>query len=167
MKIRKLMLSASLSLVIASTPLFAEGDHADSHNTHGMAHDKMQMGSHQDQMKSVKLGPGKKSKFKSKKKNFLAYSNLLPLTPGWAVFKTKLTTKSGKDLSPKAKVTGSFEMPGMAMDLPPVKIKRLSASEWELSLQIPMAGYWKVHLDIENEGIKDRVDVKFVTKEAS
>ena len=173
MKIRKMMVTAGLSLVVASTPLFASGDHADSHDSHGSSHDShdsMKMDHDKmdhDKMTPVKLVPAKKSESKSKNRHFLAYSDLVPEIPGWAVFKTRLTTKAGKDLSPDAKISGTLEMPGMAMDSPPVKIKRLSPSEWELSFQIPMAGFWKVHLDVENEGTKDRVDVKFVTKEAS
>ena len=165
----------------AALMLFSANAMADAEN-HGQmnmkssadkhAHMKMEPGhmekahSGSDEMIRSTLGPGRKSEFKSKSGHIKAHAAMLPKTPGWAEFKVKIKDTSGAPLGKDAKVQGNFEMPGMPMDNPAVKVTRLSNEEWQLGLPLKMAGMWKVHLDIDDAGSQDNLQVKFVTKKA-
>lgn len=146
--------SLTLALVLFSAPLQA----AD------MDHGAMGGMDHKQMMQPAQLGENKKSEIFSKRQSFMLGLPQVPVTPGVARLEVTLLGRDQRVIQDGELKSASFEMPGMTMDLPPVAYKKLANGKYELVLQIPMAGLWKLHLLFGSGDVSDEFVVKFVTK---
>ncbi|OGH00380.1 MAG: hypothetical protein A2600_10405 [Candidatus Lambdaproteobacteria bacterium RIFOXYD1_FULL_56_27] len=130
-----------------------------------MDHSQMQGGlDHKQMMQPAQLGENKKSEIFSHNKSFMLGLDQVPVTPGVARFQVALLGRDQRLIQDGELKSASFEMPGMTMELAPVAIKKVANGTFELVLQIPMAGLWKLHLLFSSGDISDEFVVKFVTK---
>lgn len=145
------MMNKSHEIIKKNSRMMVEG--------HNMKHE------HMNNENSISpLVKSKKSQFTSKKTYFTAHTDKVPGFSGHTMFRIKLKNATGNPLSPNASVKGSLRMPGMEMDLPPVKVKHKKGEHWMLNTSIPMAGLWKIDLIIKDQGIQDKLTIKFITK---
>lgn len=157
-----ILISMTASFVLLIGTAFADSKH------HGSTHKEnanMHMKSdHSEGMMRAELGPARIKEFTSQSGQVKAFVPMLPKTPGWAEFNVHLKTSNDSPLGKDARVEASFEMPGMPMDTPAVVVKRISDEEWQMGLPLEMAGLWKVHLSMQDAGMKDQLQIKMVTK---
>ncbi len=148
-------------LLIALLPFFA---FAGAPNHSEMGHSKMghkEMG-HADHAKMVTLKKAKKPSRKSKKGHFLLTLPEIPTAPGLAHLNLALSHADGKPISNQAKLSITQKMPGMEMDLTPVKITPKGAGEYALEVHLPMPGFWKLQVQITDGPVQDQGTLKII-----
>ena len=112
-------------------------------------------------MPPVELVAASKMTTDSEKGNYRVHVGKVPGTSGWAVFPIHVMDKGGAPLDEGGMVHAVYEMPGMEMKLPEVRVERVNAVEWRLALPIFGSGSWRITLHIKENGAMDTAHFDF------
>ena len=115
-------------------------------------------------LSAAKLGTYKKSEFWSKKKLFLLKAPLVPVTPGVARFEVSVYGPENQLLKEAEITKAAYEMIGMKMDDSDVSVEKVKPGVFQLVFPVSMPGFWKVVMEIKEDGHQDTGYIKFVTR---
>ncbi|SRR3989339_288814 len=86
----------------------------------------------------------------------------MPQATGPGVVAVQLLDAQGRPALDWQITEAELQMPGMEMDLPPVKIAPQGGNRWNLLLDTPMQGLWKVNLALRRGEAVETATLKFV-----